>query len=252
MFALTMPDTAVLIRKNVTSLYEQIATQLRDEALAGVFDPSGKLPSEAELMRRFEVSRVTVRLALGRLEEERVVERKQGKGTYVAGRQVRHALDALRSFHDSLLMQGLQPQMQLLEKDLVPVPDFLAGRFGKKVQQCTFLRRLHLVDGEPIAVGGSYLPAQVAAMDWHEAEGQPNYAILKNLDGRGVARADVAVRAQLADRELAKLLQIKTGSALLVMTRTSSWRDGECCDYSVFYIRPERYEFVASCSFSAA
>jgi len=232
-------------------MYEQIATQLRDEALGGTFEPSGKLPSEAELMARFGVSRVTVRLALGRLEEDGVVERKQGKGTYVAGKQVRHALDALRSFHDSLLMQGLKPQMTLLALDLVPVPEQLTARFGKKVKECTFLQRLHLVDGEPIAVGGSYLPAQVAAMEWSEAERQPNYAILKSLDGRGVARADVAVRAQLADRELARLLMVKTGSAVLVMTRTSTAANGECCDYSVFHIRPERYEFVASCSFSS-
>lgn len=240
-----------LIRKNVTSMYEQIAAQLREEVLGGAFDPSGKLPSEAELVTRFGVSRVTVRLALGRLEQENVVERKQGKGTYAAGKQVRHALDALRSFHDSLLMQGLKPQMQLLALELVPVPEQLSARFGKKVKECTFLQRLHLVDGEPIAVGASYLPAQVAALEWSEAERQPNYAILKSLDGRGVARADVAVGAQLADRELAKLLQIKTGSAVLVMTRSSSSASGACCDHSVFYIRPERYEFVASCSFAA-
>lgn len=246
-----MHASDTLIRKNVTSMYEQIAAQLREEVLGGAFEPSGKLPSEAALVERFGVSRVTVRLALGRLEEENVVERKQGKGTYAAGKQVRHALDALRSFHDSLLMQGLKPRMQLLALDLVPVPEQLTARFGKKVKECTFLQRLHLVDDEPIAVGASYLPAPVAAMDWNEAERQPNYAILKSLDGRGVARADVAIGAQLADRELGKLLKVKTGSAVLVMTRISTSVGGACCDYSVFYIRPERYEFVASCSFAA-
>ncbi|MDQ7968865.1 MAG: GntR family transcriptional regulator [Oxalicibacterium faecigallinarum] len=240
----------LLVRKNVTSLYEQIASHLREEALSGIFDPSGKLPSEAELMARFDVSRVTVRLALKKLEDERVVERKQGKGTYVAGRQVRHALDALRSFHDSLLMQGLQPTMQLLAKDLIPVPKELSVRFGRRVTHCTFMQRLHLVDGEPIAVGGSYLPQAVADLPWEEAEMLPNYTILRKLDGQGVARADVAVRAQLADRQMAKLLQIKTGSAVLVMTRISCFANGDCCDYSTFYIRPERYEFVASCTFN--
>ena len=245
-----MQPSDTLIRKNVTSMYEQIATQLREEALAGAFEPSGKLPSESELTTRFGVSRVTVRLALGRLEESGVVERKQGKGTYVAGKQVRHALDALRSFHDSLLMQGLKPQMKLLTLERIPVPEDLATRFGKKTRHCTLLRRLHLVEGVPIALGTSYLPAKVADMGWSEAEGQPNYSILKNLDGRGVARADVAVGAQLAGRDEAKLLEVKVGSAILVMKRTSSFANGACCDYSIFHIRPERYEFVASCSFS--
>ena len=246
-----MQSSNTLIRQNVTSMYEQIANHLREEALGGKFEPSGKLPSEADLMARFGVSRVTVRLALARLDEEGVVEKKQGKGTYVAGKQMRHALDSLRSFHDSLLMQGLKPQMKLLALDLVPVPEELADRLGEKVKQCAFLQRLHLVDGEPIAVGGSYGPEQVAAMDWSDAESLPNYTILKNLDGYGVARADVAVSAQLADRQLAKLLKIKVGSAVLVMKRMSTSVTGDCCDYSIFHIRPERYEFVASCSFAA-
>jgi len=241
-----------LIRKNVTSLYEQIASLLRDEALSGVFDPSGKLPSEANLMARFDVSRVTVRLALKKLEDERVVERKQGKGTYVAGRKVRHALDALRSFHDSLLMQGLQPTMRLLDKEVIPIPQELKDRFGRDVSHCTFMRRLHCVEGEPIAVGASYLPQAVADLPWEEAQAQPNYSILRKLDGQGVARADVAIGVQLADSALAHMLHVKIGSALLVMTRTSCFANGDCCDYSVFHIRPERYEFVASCTFNTS
>ncbi len=238
-----------LIRKNVTSLYVQIANQLREEALGGGFEPSGKLPSEVELMARFAVSRVTVRLALGRLEEENIVERKQGKGTYVAGKQVRHTLDALRSFHDSLVMQGLKPQMKLLAKELILVPEEIAAYFGKKTKYCTFMQRLHLVDDEPIAVGSSYLPRRVADMNWSEAEHMPNYTILKRLDGHGVARADVTIRMQFADQELARLLKIKIGSAVLAMTRISRLANGQCCDHSIFHIRPERYEFVVSSTF---
>lgn len=241
-----------LVRQNVTSLYEQIAVQLREEALSGAYEPSGKLPSEAELCARFKVSRITVRLALGKLADEGTVERKQGKGTYVSGKQVRHGLDALRSFHDSLVMQGLKPEMRLLSKEVVALPEHLRGRFGKKASHCVALRRLHLVDGEPIAVGNSYLPKQVELLSWEETQSQPNYTILKGLDGRGVARADIAIRAQSADAELARVLKVQSGSPLLVMTRTSALPNGDCCDYSTFYIRPERYEFVASCTFQAA
>ena len=244
-----MREATQLVRKNVTSLYEQIAMQLREEALGGRYDPSGKLPSEAELCERFSVSRVTVRLALAKLAEEGTVERKQGKGTYVTGKQVRHGLDALRSFHDSLVMQGLKPEMRLLSKEVVRLPAHLRSRFGKNTTHCLLLQRLHLVDGEPIAFGSSYLPRQVNKLRREEVEHQPNYTLLKSVNGQGVARADIAIRAQLADKELARILKVKTGSALLVMTRTSAFANGTCCDYSTFFIRPERYEFVASCSF---
>lgn len=79
-----------LVRDDATSLYEQIATTLRDEIEQGVYEPTGKLPSEAQLSERFQVSRVTVRLALDRLADARIVERKQGKGTFAAKQRLRH------------------------------------------------------------------------------------------------------------------------------------------------------------------
>ena len=161
-----------LIRENIASLYEQIASLLREEISSGLYEPSGKLPSEAALCRRFAVSRVTVRLALGKLSDERVVERKQGKGTYAMGKQLRHGLDHLRSFHDSLLMQGLKAGMRLLSRDVVPVPERLRTLIGAGEKHCLLLQRLHLVDGEPMALGRSYLPLEVQTVSWETTERQ--------------------------------------------------------------------------------
>lgn len=240
---------SALVRTSVTSLYQQIATRLREEAVNGLYDPSGKLPSEAQLCERFGVSRITVRQALDMLEEEGTVQRKQGKGTYVSGKQIRHGLDALRSFHDSMVLQGLKPEMRLLSMEPVAVPEHLRQRFYNAAQECLLLRRLHTVDGEPIALGVSHLPREIEALAPAVIAQQPNYALLAAINGKGVAHADLAIRAQAASSEIARILKVKTGSPLLVMTRTSSLSNGVCCDYSTFHIRPERYEFFASCSF---
>jgi GntR family transcriptional regulator len=238
-----------LDRTNITSLYQQIATRLREEAVNGAYGPSGKLQSEAQLCERFGVSRITVRQALDRLEEEGTVERKQGKGTYVAGKRVRHGLDALRSFHDSLVLQGLTPEMRLLSLEPAAVPEHLRGRFVDADGGCVLLRRLHLVDGKPIALGASYLPRAIGALDRDAVARQPNYALLGAINGKGAAHADIAIRAEAATREVARILKVKTGVPLLVMTRTSSFPNGECCDFSTFHICAERYEFFASCTF---
>ena len=62
-----------LVREDATSLYAQIAATLRDEMDRGVYEPTGRLPSENELGERFSVSRVTVRLAVGCLADEGLV-----------------------------------------------------------------------------------------------------------------------------------------------------------------------------------
>jgi GntR family transcriptional regulator len=243
---------STLERKNVTALYQQIATRLREEAMNGAYEPSGKLPSEAQLCARFGVSRITVRQAMDQLAGDGTVERKQGKGTYVAGRRVRHGLDALRSFHDSLLQQGLKPEMRLLSLDPAAVPEHLLGRFSGGDGGCVLLRRLHLVEGRPIALGASHLPRAIAGLPPGQVAHTPNYALLAALDGKGVAQAEIAIRAEAASAGVARILKVKTGSPLLVMTRTSSYPNGECCDYSTFHICPDRYEFFASCTFQVA
>jgi len=238
-----MDATVTLQRESSTSLYEQIAQQLLQEIQQGAFGPTGKLPSEAELVARFAVSRVTIRLALGKLGDDGVVERKQGKGTYVAAQQVRHDLDALRSFHESLLLQGLKPSMRLLGHRLQAVPAELGGLFSGK---CVSVERLHFVDDEPIAFAVSYLVGDVEPVDWNEMAEVPLYSLLEQVTGRPVARADIAIRAREADKLLAGHLGVKRGTALLVMERTSWFADGQCCDRSTFFIRPERYAFVLS------
>ncbi|WP_026145489.1 GntR family transcriptional regulator [Pseudomonas asplenii] len=232
-----------LQRASSTSLYEQIVRQLLHEIQQGHFGADGKLPSEAELMARFAVSRVTIRLALGKLEEDGVVERKQGKGTFVAAQQVRHNLDALRSFHESLLLQGLQPTMSMLGHERIPAPDELHSLFEG---QCVKVERLHWVDQEPIAYACSYLTDQLREVDWQEMAQVPLYSVLERATGQAVTRADMAIRAREADKNLASHLGVKRGTALLVMERTSWFDDDRCCDRTTFFIRPERYAFVLS------
>ncbi|KAA8561912.1 HTH-type transcriptional repressor YvoA [Pseudomonas extremaustralis] len=186
-----------------------------------------------------------MRLAVGKLCDDGVVERKQGKGTFVAAKQVRHGLDALRSFHEALLLQGLKPSMRVINHALQPVPEDMRGLFEAS-DDCLLLERLHFVDDDPIALGRSHLPAELANVVWTDVEHQPIYSILESVTGMAVTRADLAIRAQEADKTLANALHIKRGAALLVMERTSYFANGRCCDRTRFFIRPERYAFVLS------
>jgi len=63
--------------------YNRVAATLRDQILAGTWEGSHQLPTERELCERFETSRITIRRALQILEEEQLVERHQGVGTFI-------------------------------------------------------------------------------------------------------------------------------------------------------------------------
>ena len=67
------------------SKHETVSQELRLEIVAGAFAPSNKLPSEAQLVERFGVSRPTVARALRDLQAEGLIERRAGSGTFVRG-----------------------------------------------------------------------------------------------------------------------------------------------------------------------
>lgn len=67
--------------------YDEIARVLREELVSGRYGPEGRMPSEAQLVNRFKVSRPTVARALRILQEEGLVERRAGAGTFVKQRE---------------------------------------------------------------------------------------------------------------------------------------------------------------------
>ena len=96
-----------MLRSSPTaSRHEQVSRQLRDDVAAGRYGIEGRLPSEAQLARRFSVSRPTVARALQSLVEEGVVERRAGSGTFAKlGGSNKHAALATRVL--ALLMPDL-------------------------------------------------------------------------------------------------------------------------------------------------
>lgn len=232
-----------VVRDNATALYRQIADRLRDEIAARLFEPSGRLPTESEIGARFGVSRVTVRLALDRLEADGLIERRKGKGTFTVGKRVQHPLDRLRSFHESLRLQGLDAEMRPLSAEMVVTPPDLREDFGLR---CLEVCRLHLVDGEPVALGRSLLPQALEPVDWQAAGHKPIYGILQDIVGKPVGGADIEVKAAAADAEVAVALGLPVGAPVLVMDRRSVFAGGGCADRSVFHIRSERYSFILS------
>ena len=239
-------------RDNATSLYRQIAARLRQEILGGAFEPSGRLPSEAAIGDRFGVSRVTVRLALDILTQDGMIERRQGKGAFIAGRGVRHELDRLESFHESLLAQGLAASMRLISVETRRPSASVAHFLGEGAADCVVLQRLHLVDGEPVAIGRSWLPSCYAAVSRDQCERNPTYSVVKSITGRQIARADLFIGAQAADEGLATLLDVKPGAALIVLDRNSYFADDSGAEVSTFHVRPERYRFVMKSYFPGA
>ena len=116
------------------SLRYQIADDLRGRVLTGELTAGAQLPSEPELARRMHVSRSSLRAAIALLEEEGLVRRVHGSGTYVNDRPLlRDDISRNLSVTAMITATGREPGARLSEAKLEPAPPEVAAAFGLPV-----------------------------------------------------------------------------------------------------------------------
>ncbi len=232
-----------LNRDSSVALYIQIAEALARDIGRMRFKAFDRLPSESELMARYGVSRVTVRQAVARLVSQGLAIAKQGKGAFVAGPVVQHELEELQGFYDSLVGQGHAPQTRLLEFGPGRTPPGIAQLLCTAGEQAVYLKRIYSLQRRPFALARAWLPPSARKVSRDQASRNPLYAILQILLALKVARAEVGIIARSADPEEAELLELRPGSPVLVMERTSYASTGAALEISRFSILPENYRF---------
>jgi len=232
-----------LRRDRLESLYAQLAGSLEREIAAGRYAPFQRLPSEQELMASYDVSRITVRHAVAMLQRKGLIEVKQGKGTFVTGGLVRHGLDNLTGFYDSLIAQGLHPTTQLLDFRVATSADRNASALASDPRRAIAMRRLYLLHRQPFAFVEAIVVVDDAPVTREQMATHTIYQVLNDLVGERVVRADIGIRARTAGKKISNHLKLGAGRPVLVMERTSMGNGGRAVEHSRFYIVPETYEF---------
>ena len=109
-------------RLHAPPLYERIKGALREAILSGQAAPDTLLPSEAALCEQFGASRITVRQALADLQNEGLIFRRHGKGTFVSAPKAFQNVTALQGFAEAMSAQGHNIHNRVLRLETVPAP----------------------------------------------------------------------------------------------------------------------------------
>jgi GntR family transcriptional regulator len=220
---------------------EQLRTILED--LIDALKPGDPLPSERELAERYDVARMTVRAEITRLAGEGLVERVQGRGTFVAEARVAQAA-ALSSFTEDMRARGLKPGSQVLGQGTVAADDLVARRLGLEPgAQVVRVRRVRTADGEPMALEEAFLPADRfgALADEGPLEGSL-FTALEERFGARFPVADQQVVAVEIVGEDANLLRVAPGRAGLKFHTILIDADERPVAYAWSLFRGDRYE----------
>ena len=92
----------------------QLAELLKAQILEQRLPPGSRLPTEQELIARSGLSRVTVRAAVGILEDEGWLVRRQGLGTFVAEPVKQELESGVRTIAEVLVSRGVTPRVEVL------------------------------------------------------------------------------------------------------------------------------------------
>lgn len=230
---------------NEVPLYYQLGTILREQILSGAYAIGDQLPTEAELVADYGVSRITVRQALKTLEDENLIRREAGRGTFVTGHPVGDTLQMEDTLED-LMSMGRATSVQLLDLQQVAVTQQDVDTFvltdTRSVMQCARLRRHHET---PYAYIVNRLPLEIAERfeddDWRL--GSIMQAMEKRL-GLRLQVADQTIRATLADAPLARLLETRIGAPLLSVDRVVRTDDGHAVARVHTYYRSDLYSLT--------
>ncbi len=230
-------------------LYYQLENLLREKIISGAFAPGDRLPTESELIQQYKVSRITVRQALAALAEEGLIERRQGKGTFVAERRTRRRTFEgtihLTGSLDELIEMGLDTEVKLLEMNRVEADrheaELLQIEPGEPVYR---LKRLRYREGKPASLIIGYLPAEIGARFTREE--LSSGALLQKLEtkfGLRLRDAKQQITAELADPYVANLLETRVGAPLLSIERTVYTDEGRPIEYVHTLYRSDLFSY---------
>lgn len=210
-------------------IYQQLKDEFAANICRGIWSPREPVPSENKLAELHGVAVGTVRKAIERLVAEGLLERRQGKGTFVRRPDFGNAL--FRFFRLSGANgEALRPSARILERRIEPADEATAVALDIPTGTpliCLF--RTRCVDGHPILVEDIAIEARrfapLAELPTDQF-GDLLYPLYDEACGELVARASETIRFGAASQRVASALDVAEGTALAVIERIAFGPDG--------------------------
>lgn len=223
-------------------LYDQLMQRIREDIDRGIYPVGSRIPPEHELERNYGVSRVTVRRALSELTNAGLLERKQGKGTFVSAPRIAQEMKNVHSFHDTCAAAGITPGTRVLRvrEQAADAADCLDLQLPPESKIVETLR-VRTADGVPVVLEKNHFSMAYAYLEESDLQGSL-YGLLGDY-GVHPAQAVHDLSLCTATTEQAKALNIEPGAALLHLKEVIYDQRGRPLHNSEQWIRGDRFVF---------
>ena len=200
-------------------MYIKIHNQIKRDIENHVYKVGDRIPAERQLSVKFGVSRMTLRQAIKTLEEEGILERRLGSGTYVASQKVQERMSGIMSFTDITKANGQVPLR---------------------------MERIRYADDVPICYEVVTVPYYLVKNFSKEEVSSHLYETLEKRGGFEIGRVTEHISASIANEQDARLLKAKKGEALITRRQVTELASGQPFEYTRARYVAERFEFTFS------
>ncbi len=235
----------LLDHESFVPLYHQLKERIERKVELGEWNPGDKILSENELRKMYNISRNTVQKALDELVQEGVLERKQGRGTFVAKPKIDQPLIGFYSFSKIISSQGMEPKDIILDIKSEKVTYKVAKKLQIDLEDDVIsLKRLRTANEEPIILETSYLPKKlVSELSIEDLEQHSLYDLLEKKFNIIVVKAKEIFEPVIVRESESKLLHINSGSPGLLLDRIAYDSYGNVIEYCRSIVRGDRCRF---------
>lgn len=227
-------------------LYQQVADRLRADITAGHYTAEGgKLPSESELIAKYDVARDTVRRAIARLQAEGLISAEQGRGTFVRTPPLRLASSRFSRgvrvpgkgpWGIACAAAGVPGGATMIVVERIPATDDVAFGLGVDPETPVIHRCRHMHAGDParvLQIQDSYLPESMVAGTALAAPDLIPQGTYAGLDAIGHApdTSTETVTARMSTPSEARILGIRNGIPVIVIHRATYDADSRVIEW---------------------
>lgn len=240
----------MVIHNSAKPLYIQIKENIEEGIRTGKYPVGSKLPSESELCKTFNVSRITIRQALDILANGGMTHSVHGKGTFVKANIIESNLNKINSFSATLARMGYSGYTKITHYEERETNDFEQMLHGKDWSRASNLYLTGFSMDEPVVVYCSWIKHPYGADMYRLAkELEASSVAFSTYDlyarlGLEIGKVDQRVVAINADEKIAEILHKNPGDAILLLDSVIFDKNMNPIEYKKGYYCTDKYSFT--------
>jgi len=208
--------------------------------------PEGsRIPSERDLVNRFDGSRMTIRKSIDELVKERRLYRINGSGTFVAKDGHRKYLNNLVGFSKEVIEQGGVPTHKVIKLKNLKADAKLASKLEIEVgDPVAYVVRVHERDGDPVLLDYAYFNKTITENLTKKLCERSLYKYFEEKLGLKITTSIQEFFAEIVSDEVRKLLNIEPGTPIIKIENITFLDDGSVLEYTIGYRNPNKYRQI--------